>query len=241
MNKFLYGMITLVALAATAPANAGDLGAPSYGYGKAPPAGLGPIFSWTGFYLGGHVGGGFSSNEVLNGLVTGNNSNARLLGGVQAGFDYQFAPNWVAGIEGQYSWLGSKDGIIFPGGFVYTNARPAIGSLTARVGYAFGAAMVYVKGGYAFADNRESLTLGGTPVAFAFDTTHRDGYTIGTGVEYMFAPNWSGKVEYQYYDFGSSKFTAPAAFVPLGAFRNDEHSLKAGVNYHFNWAGAAAR
>jgi outer membrane immunogenic protein len=233
MNRFLQGVVTLVALVAAAPASAGDF------YGKAPAAGLGPVFSWTGFYLGGHVGGAFSSNEALGGLVTGNNSNGRLLGGVQGGFDYQFAPNWVAGIEGQYSWLGSNDnGIIFPGGFVYTNTRPAIGSLTGRVGFAFGAAMVYVKGGYAFADNRETLTLGGAPVAFAFDSSHRDGYTVGTGLEYMFAPNWSGKVEYQYYDFGSSRFTAPAAFVPLGAFRNDEHSLKAGVNYHFNGAGA---
>jgi outer membrane immunogenic protein len=147
----------------------------------------------------------------------------------------------VAGIEGQYSWLGSNDnGIIFPGGFVYANTRPAIGSLTGRVGFAFGAAMVYIKCGYAFADNRETLTLGGTPIAFAFDSSHRDGYTVGTGLEYMFAPNWSGKVEYQYYDFGSSRFVAPAAFVPLGAFRNDEHSVKAGVNYHFNWAGLGA-
>jgi outer membrane immunogenic protein len=232
MNKFLQGVVVLVAVVAAAPARAGDF------YGKAPAAAMGPLFSWTGFYLGGHLGGAFSSNEALNGLVTGNNSNGRLLGGVQGGFDYQFAPNWVAGIEGQYSWLGSNDnGIIFPGGFVYTNTRPAIGSLTGRVGFAFGAAMVYVKAGYAFADNRETLTLGGAAIPFAFDSSHRDGYTVGTGLEYMFAPNWSGKVEYQYYDFGSSRFVAPAAFVPLGAFRNDEHSVKAGVNYHFNWGG----
>ena len=235
MNKFLQGVVVLVAVVAAAPARAGDF------YGKAPAAAMGPLFSWTGFYLGGHVGGAFSSNEALNGLVTGNNSNGRLLGGVQGGFDYQFAPNWIAGIEGQYSWLGSNDnGIIFPGGFVYTNTRPAIGSLTGRVGFAFGAAMVYVKAGYAFADNRETLTLGGAAIPFAFDSSHRDGYTVGTGLEYMFAPNWSGKVEYQYYDFGSSRFVAPAAFVPLGAFRNDEHSVKAGVNYHFNWGGLGA-
>src|SRR3954470_20551114 len=128
MNKFLQGVVTLVALAAAAPANAGDF------YGKAPSAALGPIFSWTGLYLGGHVGGAFSSTEVLNGLVIGNNSNGRLLGGVQAGFDYQFAPNWVAGIEGQYSWLGRKDGVIFSAGFVYTNTRPAIGRPAAAGG-----------------------------------------------------------------------------------------------------------
>ena len=54
-----------------------------------------------------HVGGAYSSNEILNGLVTGNNHSARLLGGVQAGADYQFGSSWVVGVEGQYSWLGS--------------------------------------------------------------------------------------------------------------------------------------
>jgi outer membrane immunogenic protein len=47
----------------------------------------------------------------------------------------------------------------------------------------------------------------------------------------MFAPNWSAKVEYQYYDFGSSRFTAPIAF---GDLRNDEHTIKAGLDYRFN-------
>ena len=50
-----------------------------------------------------------------------------------------------------------------------------------------------------------SLTFGGVPVAFAFNGDHRDGYTVGAGLEYMFAPNWSAKVEYQYYDFGNSR------------------------------------
>ena len=137
MKKFLLAIVALVALAAAAPASAGDLAGRSYG--KAPSAALGPIFSWTGFYLGGHVGGAFGSTEIFNGLATGNNNNGRLLGGLQAGADYQFAPNWVVGVEGQYSWLGSNNnGILFPGGFIYTNTRPGIGSLTGRVGFAFG-------------------------------------------------------------------------------------------------------
>jgi outer membrane immunogenic protein len=239
MKIFLLGTVALITLAAAAPASAGDLAARSYG--KAPAAALGPIFSWTGFYLGGHVGGAFSSTNIFNGLATGNNQNGRLLGGLQAGADYQFAPNWVAGIEGQYSWLGSNDsGILFPGGFIYTNTRPGLGSLTARLGFAFGAALLYVKGGYAWSDNRETLTLAGAPVAFAFDNSHRNGYTVGAGAEYMFTQNWSAKLEYQYYDFGSKRFVAPAAFVPFGGFRNDEHTVKAGVNYHFNWAGPVA-
>ncbi len=225
--KFLSAIVALVAVGATVPAVAADLGAGPY---------AAPIYNWTGFYIGGHVGGAVSSNEALSGLAIGNSHEGRLLGGVQAGADYQFA-NWLVGIEGQYSWLGSgNNSIIFPGGFVYANDRRALGSLTGRVGFTWGPALLYVKGGYAYSDNRETLTFGGLPIGFAFDNGHRNGYTVGAGLEYMFVQNWSAKVEYQYYDFGSSRFVAPAAFVPFGSFRNDEHAVKVGLNYRFNWA-----
>ena len=51
-----------------------------------------------------------------------------------------------------------------------------------------------------------AATNGGVPVAFTTDSSHRDGYTVGAGIEYMFAPNWSAKIEYQYYNFGSGTF-----------------------------------
>ena len=109
--------------------------------------------------------------------------------------------------------------------------------MTGRVGFAWGPALLYAKGGYAYSDNKETLTFGGAPIAFAFDHNRRDGYTVGAGVEYMFAQNFSAKLEYQYYDFGRSAFIAPIAFVPFGAFRVDEHTVKAGLNYRFNWGG----
>src|ERR1700734_425841 len=103
MKKFLLGTVALVALGATVPALAADLGA-GPAYTKAPVYAA-PIYNWTGFYIGGHLGGAVSANNNFNGLATGNNANGRFLGGVQVGADYQFAPNWVAGIEGQSSWL----------------------------------------------------------------------------------------------------------------------------------------
>jgi outer membrane immunogenic protein len=237
--KFPLGTLALVALGATAPALAADLGARPYG--KAPAYAASPIYNWTGFYFGGHVGGALSSNEFLSNVAIGNSHNGRLLGGVQAGADYQFAANWVVGIEGQYSWLGNNNnGIIFPGGFVYTNDRRALGSVTGRVGFTWGPALLYAKGGYAYSNNRETLTFAGVPIAFAFDNGRRNGYTVGTGLEYMFAQNWSAKVEYQYYGFGSSRFVAPVAFVPFGSVRNDEHTLKAGVNYRIDWGSPVA-
>ena len=232
MKKLLLATVALVALGATVPALAADLGTRSAPYTKA-PAYMAPIYNWTGFYIGGHIGGAFAGDDNLGG-----SNNGRFLGGVQGGADYQFAPSWVAGIEAQYSWLGSNNsGVIFPGGYVYTNNQRALGSVTGRVGYTWGAGLLYVKGGYAYSDNNESLALAGLPAAYTFDGSHSNGYTVGAGLEYMFAPNWSAKVEYQYYDFGNSQFITPAFLVPFGSFRNDEHTVKAGVNYRFNWGG----
>jgi outer membrane immunogenic protein len=235
MKKFLLGTVALVALGATVPALAADLGARN-NYTKAPVYAA-PLYNWTGFYIGGHIGGAFSSDNNFNGLVAGNNGNGRFLGGLQAGADYQFAPNWVAGIEGQYSWLGNNSSVIFPGGYIYTNNQRALGSVTGRLGYTWGPALLYVKGGYAYSDNNETVTLGGVATPFALNAGHSNGYTVGAGLEYMFAQNWSAKAEYQYYDFGNSRFTAPVPLVPFGSFRNDDHTVKVGLNYRFNWGG----
>jgi outer membrane immunogenic protein len=234
MKKYLLAFAALAILGA-APAHGADLGARPY-YNKA-PAYAAPLYNWTGFYIGGHLGGAFSGSNDFNGLVLSDYS-ARLLGGVQAGADWQFAPNWVVGVEGQYSWLGNNGlNAAFPGGFVYHNDQRGLGSITGRVGYTWGPGLVYVKGGYAYSDNRDTLTFAGVPVAFALDRSHTNGYTVGAGVEYMFAPNWSAKAEYMYYDFGSSRFVAPVVLAPFGSFHHDDHTLKVGVNYRFNIGG----
>jgi outer membrane immunogenic protein len=239
MKKFLLGTVALVALGATVPALAADLAARP-AYTKA-PAYAQPIYNWTGFYIGGHVGGAFDGNNNFNGLVTNNNDNGRFLGGLQAGADYQFAPSWVVGVEGQYSWLGNNNnGVAFTGagaGYVYTNNQRAIGSVTGRLGYTWGPALLYVKGGYAYSDYNQSLTLNTVPQTFALSSNHHDGYTVGAGLEYMFAQNWSAKVEYQYYNFGNTSFVTPAVLAPFGSTHNDEHTVKAGLNYRFNWGG----
>lgn len=144
-------------------------------------------------------------------------SDGRFIGGGQVGADYQFSPNWVMGIEANYSAMASNNNATF--------GNRDLGSVTGRLGYTWGQALLYAKGGYAWADTRRS---------FGFGNGGRDGYTVGAGLEYMFAPSWSAKVEYQYYDFGRVNS------VVFGGFRNDEHTIKLGVNYHFNWGGPVA-
>jgi outer membrane immunogenic protein len=190
MKKFLLATVALVALGATVPALAADL--PARTYTKA-PAYAAPLYNWTGFYIGGHVGGAFNGDQNIAGLTTGNNNDGRFLGGVQAGYDYQFAPNWVLGIEGQYSWLGSNNnGIVFPGGFIYTNNQRALASVTGRVGYTWGPALLYVKGGYAFSDNNESLVNG--RACFVRQLPHRRSRREGWS-ELSLQLGWPGRRE----------------------------------------------
>ncbi len=235
MKKFLLGGAALIAFAA--PAFAADM--PARTYTKA-PAYTAPqvVYNWTGFYIGGHVGGAFAGDNSLQG------SDARFLGGVQAGFDYQFAPNWVLGAEAQYSWLGggNNNGVLFPGGsLVTTGNNEQLGSVTGRLGYTWGPALLYAKGGYAWRNSGNiGVSAGGVPVAFTTDGNHKDGYTVGAGLEYMFAPNWSAKAEYQYYNFGNTSFTSGPADIVGARFRDDEHTVKVGINYRFGWGGPAA-
>jgi outer membrane immunogenic protein len=233
MKKLLIGTAALMAFAA--PALAADL--PARPYSKAPVyTAPQAVYSWTGFYIGGHIGGAFAGDNSLQG------SSARFLGGLQGGADYQFAPNWVIGAEAQYSWLGgNNNGVLFPAGTLVTTNTNQLGSVTGRFGYTWGPALLYAKGGYAWRDNNNlGVSVGGTPVAFATTGNHQDGYTVGAGLEYMFAPNWSAKAEYQYYNFGNTTFTAGTPEIIGARFRDDEHTVKVGVNYRFGWGGPVA-
>jgi outer membrane immunogenic protein len=233
MKKFLFGVAAVLVTAA--PALAADL--PPRPYAKA-PAYTAPeaVYNWTGFYIGGHLGGAFAGSGNIQG------DSARFLGGLQAGADYQFARNWVVGVEAQYSWLPSNNtgGVLFPGGSFATESTNGLGSVTGRLGYTWGPALLYAKGGYAFRDSSLGVTNAGVPQTFATSGNRNDGYTIGAGLEYMFAPNWSAKAEYQYYKFDNTKFTGGPADVLGASFRNDEHTVKAGINYRFGWGGPEA-
>ena len=231
MKKLL---LAAAVIALAAPAVAADM--PARTYSKA-PAYTAPavVYNWTGFYIGGHVGGAFAGDSSLQ------SSDVRFMGGVQGGFDYQFHPNWVLGAEAQYSWLGggTNNGVLFPAGTLVTGSgNDQLGSVTGRVGYTWGPALLYGKGGYAWRDaNNIGVSIAGVPQPFATSGNRKDGYTVGAGLEYMFAPNWSAKAEYQYYNFGNTTINAGPADVVGARFRNDDHTVKVGLNYRFGWGG----
>src|ERR1700739_377940 len=128
MRKLLLGAPACSVFAA--PAFAADL--PARTYTKA-PAYTAPqaVYNWTGFYIGGHIGGGFGGNNSLEG------TGGQFLGGVQGGADYQFATNWVVGVEAQYSWLTGNNGgsTTFPlSGTTVTGNTNEIGSAAGPTG-----------------------------------------------------------------------------------------------------------
>jgi outer membrane immunogenic protein len=237
MKKFLLTGIALSALVA-GPAMAADLAvkAPVY---KAPPP-VPVYFSWTGCYIGGHIGGLWARKEWTNrdpffaplGANLGSHDADSWLGGVQAGCDYQFAGGFVIGIQGDYAWTdanGSNDDLTDPD-FRNHSRIKSLATVTGRVGYAWDRFLGYVKGGGAWEKDEYHITFLGTTFATAGET--RSGWTIGVGGEYAFTNNFSGFVEYNYYDFGNRDNT----FVsPFGSFVNDIKETKSVVRAGLNW------
>ena len=233
MKKFLLGTVALVALG-TASAVAADL--PARTYTKAPVY-TAPIYNWTGFYVCGHIGAAFGGDDgFATNIVglTGSNRDAAFLGGGQIGADYQFAPNWLVGIEGQISGLSNSDRTFTTGVNSIRDRSDWLASVTGRLGYTWGPGLIYAKGGVAFRDdNGLAATAGFLPAVTNRNST---GYTVGGGLEYMFAPAWSAKVEYQYYNFDTTNISTNAGAGAL-SYKDDLHTVKVGVNYRFNWGG----
>lgn len=238
MKRLLLASVGLIALGIAVPASAADLGV-RRGPAVAPVA-VAPIYNWTGFYIGAHIGwGSVELNSTLlvdippflTGTSFGGTQDG-FLGGGQAGFNWQTGA-WVLGIEGQISWTDiSESATITLGGLTSTSTSSVdwLGTLAARVGVASANWLFYVKGGLAFLDWSVSNTiLGGFGTVSAGDTEW--GWMVGVGIEYGFTPNWSAKIEYNYMDFDVDR----TSFLGTPLFDHDltAHVVKFGINYRF--------
>src|SRR6266567_1751770 len=191
---------------------------------NAPPPVVAPVmlFSWTGCYLGGHIGGGWgrktvSAPELAPGIsITGNTSG--FLGGGQVGCNYQFAPNWVIGIEGDGSAADIKGEATTTVLGITGTARAKtdwLASVTGRLGWAAGPWLIYAKGGVAWAGDKFAADIPIFEEHLEASQT-RTGWTVGGGVEWAFWNNWSAKLEYDFYDFGTRSVTLTGFFPGVG-------------------------
>jgi outer membrane immunogenic protein len=246
----------LVAIGLAAPAIAADRSvAPMY---KAPPAAPAAVYQWTGFYIGAHAGGVWDREQATTSFTTAfapagtvaSADHSDFLAGGQIGLNYQMN-NIVVGVEGDGSWTEAKTSSTIVSPFV-----PAVSitgstktnwfaTATARLGYAAGPVLLYVKGGGAWENIEYSLgvtgpALLGLPLNFTNSSVTRTGWTVGGGIEYGFMQNWSVKAEYDYMDFGDDNitFAVPAALGnPASTAQSQVHVVKAGINYRFGWGG----
>lgn len=173
--------------------------------------------NWTGFYGGLHSGYYGTSTEYEN-AGTPHQSMHGLMGGIQAGYDYQLENGIVLGVVGDLSTGDVKTDPIRDGNYIVEHGKVDFsGSLRARVGYAIDNFLPYVTGGVVWEKVEQSESCPhSSAVPFGFCHTHggangfdlsqtktQTGWTLGAGLAYAIDQHWSLAGEYQYRHFGS--------------------------------------
>ncbi|MCK1740719.1 porin family protein [Bradyrhizobium sp. 139] len=232
MNKnLLLAAVSLVALSATAPALAADLAARPY---TKAPAMVATIYDWSGFYIGINGGGG-SSHASWDVVGFGRDGSHDATGGTvggQIGYRWQ-SGQFVFGVEGQGNWAdfsGSHVGALF--GNTNSTKIDSFGLITGQVGYAWNNVLLYVKGGAAVVGTKYDTSFAGVSLASANDT--RWGGTVGAGIEFGFAPNWSVGAEYNHIFLGGNDRTLTGAggVLPVHVSQDVDMGLVR-LNYKF--------
>src|SRR6202795_5184793 len=256
MKKAIIVVASAAALIATS-AIAADVTLPV----KAPPVAPAPAVSgWTGFYVGADAGlsatdakwtaTNFVNQLLVAGVPVGTttglnptitsqapvNTQSGRIGGY-LGYNWQFAPRWLAGIEGGLGWTGHTGKL--PGfGLLATgpNALPVGADLSDRTTWDASArlrlgflvtptSLVYATGGFAW-QHQEATFSCSSPITcngaagnlqpFSFTAaSNRPGATVGGGVEVKLAPNWVGRAEYRYTDYKSFSTTGTEVIAPF--------------------------
>jgi outer membrane immunogenic protein len=210
----------------------------------------------------------FGGTPALSAIPVGRkvfNSYGGFLGGGQVGYNYQLMQSFVIGAEADIQgFAGSASAANFTGvsssaGTTYTTVGKAssnlqyLGTVRGRVGYlVMPTLLAYGTAGFAYGGVSSTVSLatggtngsgGGTSIAYS---NTQAGWTAGGGVEWMFLPNWSAKAEYLYYSLSNGYASGGVIDTNtgswgygIGASRSyNGNIVRAGVNYHFNFAPA---
>lgn len=186
-------------------------------------------FSWTGGYIGLNAGYAGGKNKLSTDVgVSAKDNSSGFIGGVQAGYNWQF-DRTIVGIETDFQGSGVKSDaeVNFSGNTVGAEAKINwFGTTRARLGYTpVDRFMVYATGGVAYGKVKASLG----------DYSQSDtkvGYTVGAGAEYAVTNNVTLKTEYLYTDLGKLKLDNVDG-VRFGEVKAPFHTVRVGVNYKF--------
>lgn len=192
-----------------------------------------PVFTWEGIYIG--VQGGYlwgTSSASFSGANSFDFDPDGFIGGVYAGYNYQFANNVVLGIEADFNGSAADSDRITDsatGDFASSDLN-WVGTVRARLGYSYDRFLPYIAGGLAYADYEHNVSVAGVGSSSYSDTYV--GWTIGAGLEYAFTDNLTSRIEYRYTDFGEEDYSST---TNVGAHSVDltSHEVMIGLAYKF--------
>jgi outer membrane immunogenic protein len=251
MKKLL--IIAAAAALVSGSANAADMAARPYT--KAPPA-IAAVYDWSGFYIGANGGYATSRNcwnfESFIGVPftagQGCHDADGATAGGQIGYRWQSAA-FVFGLEAQGNWadlsgssVSTPAFVAAPGDLTINSRLRAFGLFTGQVGYAWNNVLLYAKGGAAIVDNRYFHTFTANNALINSSEDTRWGATVGAGLEFGFAPNWSMGVEYNHIFLDRETFAfaaAPGGVPTTNSIRQDVDMVTARINYRFGGSGIA--
>jgi outer membrane immunogenic protein len=225
-----------------------------------PPA---PIWTWTGFYIGAHVGAGWGTTEstltsltapgappFVFGIPFSQDSRSGFLGGGQVGYNWQ--SGWaVFGVQGDIAATDIKGTTPC---FLILSCHTKtdwLATVSGRLGAVVAdRGLIYVKGGGAWMNSKHTVSFpnfgpGGGPInnlVIASEDSTAFGWLLGLGTEWMITPNWTAFIEYNYIEFDKKNeaFAINPVLVGPGVFvnadlKNKLSIAKVGVNYKFDW------
>ena len=205
-----------------------------------PPPPLIPVYNWTGFYIGGNVGGAWETGTITDDFfgVSFSRTRSGFIGGGQVGYNWQVSPNWVVGVEGMFDGtdIRSDSGAVFVNNEVLSATEKVdwIATVAGRIGYASNNWLFYGKGGGGWVHDSATVTdvqPNGDVFSVSVSDT-RGGWMAGGGIEYGFTPNWTARVDYTH--IGLSDVTNTGLFVgdTITLSRHFD-MVTAGINYKF--------
>jgi outer membrane immunogenic protein len=192
---------------------------------------ISPVYDWTGFYVGGNLGAGWSGLSGTNFSDTLGSSftaatNTQFVGGAQVGINYQFRSGVVVGAEAMFdgSTVSHNNPVTAtdPTGAVGANIGIVdarwLTTATGKLGYAWDRVLLYAKGGGAWvATTSPSISVSGVPASFSgASSTTAATWTAGFGLEWAFVGNWSVRAEYDYIALPSQSLTVAPGTPTFG-------------------------